>query len=494
MAYKGLRDWMEVLEKAGLLKHIKAKVDWDLEISGICRRVGDQQGPALLFENIKDYEKTACNRFFFNGLGTRERVAMALQLPRETTYRGIVKDIKDKLGKIVEPVKLNSSPVKQNIIKRDKVNLSELPVPRYNVLDGGRYIQTRGCIVTMDPDTRLMNVGMYRGMIGEDKKSIPVLLARSQHWGLHFTKYEQRGEEMPVAIAFGCDPILLMCASTAVHHPNCSEYEVAGGLSGEPVELVKCETSDLYVPAGAEMVIEGRISTDPKSFQVEGPFGEYTGFYGGMRQPRPTIRVECITYRDNPIFHGGPVGISPGHSEESIVWTAPMCAALAWKYLENANVPNIIAVWGPPITALANMRVQINKIYRGHAQQVAAALWGRADPHTAKNLIVVDKDIDVFDDEAVEWALAYRTNADMGAVQFMSNTVGDLLDPSTPLPQRNPMKYGIGKWKRMLIDATVNWELEPEEAYGGKREPPICTEISKETVELLNRRWKEYGL
>jgi UbiD family decarboxylase len=157
-------------------------------------------------------------------------------------------------------------------------------------------------------------------------------------------------------------------------------------------------------------------------------------------------------------------------------------------------VPNIIAVWGPPITALANMRVQINKIYRGHAQQVAAALWGRADPHTAKNLIVVDKDIDVFDDEAVEWALAYRTNADMGAVQFMSNTVGDLLDPSTPLPQRNPMKYGIGKWKRMLIDATVNWELEPEEAYGGKREPPICTEISKETVELLNRRWKEYGL
>jgi UbiD family decarboxylase len=493
MAFKGLRDWMDALEKAGLLKHITAQVNWDLELCGISRRIVDQEGPALLFENIKDYNKSTCNRFFFNGLGTRERVAMALQLPGDTPYRGIVRDMKEKLGRSFEPKKVTSAPVKKNIIKGDNINLFDLPVPRYNTLDGGRYIQTRGCVVTRDPDTKLMNIGMYRGMIG-DKNSIPMLLARSQHWGVHFTKYEQRGEEMPIAIAFGCDPVLVMCSSTAIHHPHCSEYEVAGGISGEPVELVKCETSDLLVPAHAEIIIEGKMSTDPKSFQIEGPFGEYTGFYGGMRQPRPTIRVECITYRNNPIFHGGPVGISPGHSEESIIWTAPMCAALAWKYLEDANVPNILGVWGPPITALANMRVQINNIYRGHAQQVAAALWGRADPHTAKNLIVVDKDIDVFDDEAVEWALAYRTNAELGAVQFMSNTVGDLLDPSTPLPQRNPMKYGIGKWKRMLIDATVNWELEPEEAYGGKREPPLCTEISKETAELIGRRWKEYGL
>src|SRR4030042_1728480 len=243
----------------------------------------------------------------------------------------------------------------------------------------------------MEPDTRLMNVGVYRGMIGDNAKSIPVLLQRSQHWGLHFAKYERRGEEMPVAIAIGCDPVLLICASTAVHHPHCSEYEVAGGLIGQPLELVKCETSDLYVPASAEIVIEGRMSPDSKNFQMEGRFGEYTGFYGGQRQPKPTIRVECVTYRDNPIFHGGHVGISPGHSEESIIWTVPMCAALAWNYLEDAGVPNIMGVWGSPITALANMRVQIDKIYRGHAKQVAGALWGRGDHHPAKNPLGVVK-------------------------------------------------------------------------------------------------------
>ncbi len=494
MAYQGLRDWMEALEKVGLLKHIKAEVDWDLEIGAIIRRSTDQEGPALLFENIKDYHDTISTRLFCSGLSTRERLAMAFDLPREASYRDIVRNIKDKLGHNIDPVKVDTGPVKENIVKGDEVDLYEFPVPKYNLLDGGRYVNTRGCVVTMDPDTKLMNVGVYRGMIGDDKRSIPVLLQRSQHWGIHFSKYEQRHEDMPVAVAYGCDPVLLICGSTAVHHPHCSEYEVAGGLSGEPMELVKCETSDLYVPARAEVVVEGRISTDPSTYQMEGPFGEYTGFYGGLRQPKPTIRVECITYRNKPIFQGGPVGISPGHSEESIVYTAPMCAALAWKYLEDANVPNILGVWGTPITALANMRVQIDKIYRGHAKQVACALWGRGDPHTAKNVIVVDKDIDIFDDQAVEWALAYRTNAAMDDIQFFSGTIGHLLDPSIPLSQRDPKKHGIGKWKRVLIDATVNWDLEPEEQFGNRREPPLCTEIPAETADLISRRWSEYGL
>ncbi len=132
MAYKGLRDWMDELEKAGLLKHVTAQVDWDLELSGISRRVVDEEGPALLFENIKDYNKTPCNRFFFNGLGTREREAMALQLPRNTPYRGIVKNMKDRLGRFVDPKKVTSAPVKKNILKGDKINLFDFPVPPRN--------------------------------------------------------------------------------------------------------------------------------------------------------------------------------------------------------------------------------------------------------------------------------------------------------------------------------------------------------------------------
>ncbi len=494
MAYESLRDWIAKIEEVGQLKRITAEVDWNLELGGIARLMAIQEGPALLFENIKDYHNTACRKLFINGLGSRERVAMSLGLPRETGYRGIVEFIKENLGRRVDPVIVASGPVKQNIVRGDEVNLYEIPVPMYNDLDGGRFINTYCGVVTMDPDTKIMNVGLYRGMIGDNEKSLPVLLMRSQHWGMHFSKYEKRGEEMPVAVFYGWDPIHLLCAGTPVEHPGYSEYEVMGALRGEPVELVKCETSDLYVPASAEIVVEGRISPDPKTFQMEGPFGEYTGFYAGMTQLRHTIRVECITYRDDPIFRGGITGMSPGRLAESSYWDTPAACAIAWRALENAGIPNITGVWGDLVTLGTNLRVSIDTLFRGHARRVAAALWGlKVGHHLAKNLIVVDKDIDVFDSQAVEWALAYRTNAEMGAVHIFPGTFATTLDPSTPLPQRNAMKYGTGRWARVFIDATVNWDLEPEEQYGGRREPPLCTEMTPETAELIRQRWQEYG-
>ncbi len=494
MAFKDLREWIARIEEVGQLKRITAEVDWDLELSAISRRISQEEGPALLFENIKGHRDTMCRKLFVNGLCSRERIAIALGLPRETPYRGIVEFIKERLGRQVAPVKVTSGPVKQNIVAGDAVNLYELPVPKYSYLDGGRYINTYGNVVTVDPDTKIMNVGIYRGMIGENGKSIPVLLLRSQHWGIHFTKYEQRGEEMPVAVFYGWDPTSLFYSGAGIVHPNYSEYELMGGLRGEPVELVKCETSDLYVPATAEIVVEGRISPDPKTFQMEGRFGEYTGFYGGERSPKPAIRVECITYRDNPIFRGGFAGSSPGHLNEASYWLTCARSAVTWKSLEDIGVPNIEGVWGHGITNLGNLRIQIDKIYRGHAKQVAHAMFGLgASVHVAKNLIVVDKDIDIFDDDAVEWALSNRTNAAMGDIQFFPGTIGSVLDVSVPLSERNVAKYGTGKWTRVFIDATVNWDLEPQEQYGGRREPPLCTEYPPEINELISQRWREYG-
>lgn len=494
MAYQSLRDWIEKLEQIGQLKHITVEVDWNLELGGIAREMARHHGPALLFENIKDYRDTACHRLFINSLASQERVAMALDLPRDISNRGITELLKEKLRKLVDPVIVASGAIKQNIVKGDAVDLYKFPVPKYNSLDGGRYINTHCCTVTMDPDTKIMNVGVYRGMIGDDEKSIPVLLQLGTHWGYHFSKYKERGEKMPVAVVYGCDPVLLMCGSSPIHHPGHSEYEVVGGLLGQPVELVKCETSDLYVPASAEIVVEGWISPDTKTFQMEGPFGEYTGFFGGRYSPKHTIHVECITYQDNPIFNGGLTGNSPGRPGETNYWVVPWTAAVAWRYLEDAGIPGVLGVWGSPITNLTNMRVQIDKIHRGHAKQVAATLWGsRLAVAHGKNLVVVDKDIDVFDDEAVEWALAYRTNAAMEDFQFFSGTTATVLDPSVPLSERNIMKYGHGKWTRVFTDATVNWDLEPEEQYGGKREPPLCTEIDPKTFKLIKSRWQEYG-
>ncbi len=278
-----LRDWIGHLESMGHLKRVTAQVDWNEEIGAIVRKVSAQGGPALLFENIKDYPKkgSLCSRLFTNGLGSRSRLAMALRLPPDTDDRTITCALKERFGGRVAPKKVKSGPVKENIITGKEIDLFKLPVPRWNYLDGGRYINTSCGVVTMDPETKLMNIGTYRGMIGS-RNTLPVLIVASQHWGGHFSKYKRLGKEMPVAVVYGWDPTLFIASTAQVTHLGYSEYETVGALAQRPVELVKCETSDLWVPASAEIVIEGKISSDPQTFEMEGPFAEYPGYYGGF--------------------------------------------------------------------------------------------------------------------------------------------------------------------------------------------------------------------
>ena len=266
---------------------------------------------------------------------------------------------------------------------------------------------------------------------------------------------------------------------------------VAGGLRGAAVEVVRCKTSDLEVPATAEIIMEGEIPAGVR--EEEGPFGEYPGYYGGSKSAKHTIRVECITHRDDPIFHGCLTGASPGRTNEGTTWTPATFSAMAWHYLEQAGVPNITGVWRGkwPET----MRVQIRKSHRGHAQQVANALWGsHLGNYAAKHLIVVDDDIDIHDWEAIEWALCYRVNAALGDISFFSGTSGSMLDPSVPLEERNSVKYGHGHWARVLIDATINWRLEPQEQYGGERYPPLGTVAPPGMADQIQRRWEEDGV
>ena len=488
MAFKDLREWISLLEEKGDLKRIGVEVDWDEEIGAITREISSQTGPALLFENIKGFRDTVCHRLFTNGTGSRERICHLLGLPANTPYRDLVGWLKERFSSPVQPIQVKDGPVKENILKGDAIDLYQLPVPKWNPLDGGRYILTSASVVTMDPDTHVLNAGTYRGMIST-KKTISVLLATTQGWGKHFSKYKNRGEEMPVAVVLGWEPTLFMAASTPVSSP---EYDIAGSLRGSPVELVRCETSDLLVPATAEIVLEGKVSPDPKTFELEGPFSEYPGYYGGKRSPKHTIRVECITHRNDPIFTGCLTGSSPGRTNEATSWTPATSSAVLWQCLEQAGVPNVLGVWRGKWPEV--IRVQIRKSYRGHAKQVANALWGSSIAnYAAKHLIVVDEDIDIDDWEAIEWALAYRVNAAMGDISFFPGTPGSMLDPSVPVEDRNSVKYGHGKWTRVLIDATINWDLEPQEQYGGNRYPPVGTAISAKMDETLKKRWKEYG-
>lgn len=495
MAYEDLREWVKTLEDRSLIWRVKAEVNWDREIGAICRKVTNHGGPALLFENVKDHGNTFCRKILINGMGSRERIALAIGLPPDSSYKDLVRTMQARFDNPIPSVVVKTGPVKQNIHKGDDIDLGQIPAPKWHHLDGGRYINTSCAVVTRDPDTGALNVGTYRGMVtGRD--TIGVLLAATQHWGMHFTKYRERGQAMPVAVIYGWDPALLLVTSTpVVHRGKISEYEIAGGLRQAAVELVKCETNDLLVPATAEIVVEGHISHDPSTFRSEGPFGEYPGYYGGKEAPKPVIKVDCITHRDDPIYRGLLEGSSPGCLSESGYYVSASWSAAAWSALESAGVPGVLGVWSPLVTMATTLRVRINKQYRGHAKQVANALWGSpVSNYMAKTVIVTDKDIDIYDDEAMEWALAYRVNPDMGDIQFFPGTFGSMLDPSVPLEQRDIGKYGQGKWNRTLIDATINWELERQDQYGGERYPPLATGIEPEDDELVMRRWKEYGI
>ena len=494
-SFDDLRGWIDALRAAGELQEIDAEVDWDCELGTIARRTfGNGDGPALLFNNVKGYgpeDDVWSRQVFTGGLSNYSRVAMMLGLPKGAPVRDMVMATRHYLQQRVEPVEVAGGKVKENIVTGDDIDIYKIPVPRWHREDGGRYINTYQATVTMDPDTGQHNLGIYRGMLGQ-KDTLPVLLWRAQNWGVHFQKWADRGMKMPVAHVYGFEPCLPFCASAPVPTGVC-EYDVMGAIRGRPMELVKCETSDIMVPADCEMVIEGFIDPDPETFEMEGPFGEYTGYFGGDQGPKHVTKVTCVTYRDGSIHRGTLEGTLPKMLNENSITSSIQRAGVAWNVLERAGVPGITDVHCPAANNGTTLMIQMNQTYRGQAKQAAAAVWGSNSAHLRyKNIWVVDEDIDIHDYGALDWAFAYRVNAAEDDIVFFPSTFGSLLDPSTRLSERDPMKYGTGKWTRVLIDATINLDFDAEEQYGGDRYP-LSVHPHKEDLDLVESRWKEYG-
>ena len=493
MKFMDTRQWTAVLEKAGELRRIGVEVDWDREIGALARRVLEKKGPALLFENIKGYGNGRCTKVFVSGLGARSRLALALGFARDVGNRELIQYVMKKNRETMAPTVLPTGPVKEVVLRGDAIDQTEFPVPRWQYLEGGRYIHTFSGIVTRDPETRVMNVGIYRGMIGK-KDTAPFLLIKGgQHWGAHFAKWAARGEPMPVACVIGWDPIMPFLAGSPVSAGVC-EWDVMGAYREAPVELVRCETVDLEVPASAEIVIEGFISDDPASYETEGPFGEFTGYVSDLPTPRPTMKVSCITHRRDPIFCGSLEGTLPGSYSENSVMSSVQRAAIAWNVLNGAGIPGILDVYVPPITNGVNIRVQIKKHYQGQPKQIAAALWGNAAAqYRYKHVIVVEEDINPADDEQVEWAFAHRVNAGRGGVVIFPEIFGSPIDPSTPPEDRDVAQLGTGLWNRMLIDATRSWKNARRSEWGGERFPPTVRPAPEDEARV-RKRWSEYGL
>jgi UbiD family decarboxylase len=496
VAFGDMRGWMKALQTAGELHEINAKVDWNIELGTITRLAqGPGTGPALLFNNIKDYNKpnSLCRSVFAGGLSSYRRIAMMMGLSPDTHPRDLVKIARNIMTGSIPPKIVDTGPVKENIITGKNVDLYKFPAPYWNRLDGGRYILTYGGVVTKDPETGVMNVGVYRGMVG-GKDKIPILMWRAQHIGQHVTAWQNSGKSrMPIAVAVGWEPSLDFVGGSPVPKGIC-EYDVVGAIRGAPVELVKCETVDLYVPATAEIVIEGYLDVDPKSYIMEGPFAEFTGYVAGDKSPKPTIHVTAITHRNKPILRGCIEGGLPGSYSENTVCSSIMRASTAWNVLDRSGVPGITDVWCPPVHAGINLLIQMKQSYRNQAKQAANAVWGSSAAHVRyKHITVVDDDIDIHDYAAVDWAIAFRVNAGEDDIIIMPSTFGAGLDPSTRKRDRNPALFGTGKWNRVLIDATMNLDYDPDPDLGGARFPPKVWPAEKD-IAAVQTRWKELGL
>ncbi len=465
MPYCDMREWISKLESEQELARVKKEVDWNLEIGAIARENMDRGGPALLFENIKDYKDTVCTKLLTCSLSTFSRVALMMGLPKETPYKDLIAVWRERTKNPIKPVIVGTGSCKENILKGSDVDLFQFPTPHWQKLDGGRY------------------VGTFHGMIHE-KRTTSMSVAQGQHIWSHWRKYRPKGENMPLAVAIGWDQVL-PAVSAAPVPTGIDEYEIMGALRQEPVELVKCETVDLYVPASSEIVLEGEVITDRSQFITCGPFGEYTGHYGPASQ-RPQFKVNCITFRNDPIFQGTLEGVPINEDHR-------MCSvshsALIWDLLEE-RMSGITGVNPDPSTVYANVVVQIDNSYYGQVHQVAANLWSSHFSNmNCKNIIVCDQDVDIYDLNKVFWALGYRVDPLKDIIQYPGWV--SALDPVVHPKDR--MSSGGNKGTRLLIDATKPIDRPRSDEYWGEKFAVVAYP-DQETMDKVRKQWDEYHI
>ncbi|SHI17646.1 phenylphosphate carboxylase subunit beta [Desulfosporosinus lacus] len=469
MPNENLRDFISELEKNGELLRIKNEVDWNLELSHIAKVNEEKTGPALLFENVKDYKG---GKVFVGALSSTKRLAIAMNMPIETTQTQMARAWVDRCKTLIPPVYVATGAVKENIDIGDDVDLFKFPVPKFYERDGGRYIGTFATCITKDPETGWINLGTYR-MQMLDKNTVGVMFIKGKHGDLHRKKYIGLNKPMQVAVVIGYDPLMFLASSTTISAGE-DEYNYIGALRGSAVEVVKGEYVDLPIPANAEMVLEGELW--PEELRAEGPFGEYTGYYSGVgTTPRHYINVKAVTYRNDMIFHSTTVGrpVTDTHMIQAMNRTATL-----WSDLEQMKVPGIQSVYVPPESSGRYMAVvSVKCMYPGHSDHVGnAVIATTTGSYGFKVIVVVDEDIPADDMGRVLWAMTTRMNPLRGC-QIISRARSTPLDPSLPIGARDITS-------RIIMDCTIPYEW---------KEKPTNITLSEPVLEVVKEKWNEYG-
>jgi 2,5-furandicarboxylate decarboxylase 1 len=415
------RGWMNYLEDRGLLTRVKRKVDPKYQLAALTKKL-DGKG-AILFEQVGDYKMPVVSNLCFN----RECYAWCLEVEKEHLVETILRAMEDP-----KPCNyVQDAPFKEGVMKGNFDLLESLPVPVYHEDDAGRFI-TAGLVVAKDPETGRRNVSIHRlQVIGKDSMCIYML---PRHLGLCYDKAKSAGHPLEVAVVIGVGPLALL-ASQAILPFGIDEFEVASRLHGDgSLELTKCLTVDVEVPAESEIVIEGSVQIEETA--TEGPFGEFPMYYSPPGK-KPVVRVKAISFRKDPVYYS----ILPASKEHLLVGGLAREASLL-KSLR-ASIPSVRQVHlTPGGTCRYHLVISIEKRNEGEAKNaILAAMANNAD---IKHVVVVDKDVDIFNMEEVEWAIATRFQGDQDLF-IIPSSQGSRLDPST--------RNGVGA--KMGIDATV---------------------------------------
>jgi UbiD family decarboxylase len=448
LVYHDLRKWLDEAEKLGEVKTVK-NLSWERDIGMLSSMaLRDERAPCFVFEDIPGTIKGS--RVLVNFFGGK-RKNMTLGFPTELSKVELSEEFRIHYMseiKRIPPKYVDTGPVMQNVMRGDDVNVLKFPAPKWHHADGGRYIGTGSYNITRDPDEGWVNCGTYRVMI-HDEKSLGFYISPGKHGRQMRDKYQARGERMPVAIVCGGDPMSFLIGCSEVPY-GMSELDIVGGIRGVPVEVIKGPVTGLPLPANAEIVIEGFV--EPGKERIEGPFGEWTGYYASDLRPEPVLDIKAIYYRDNPILLGCPPERPP---DEIGRYRAVVRSALLRENIEKAGVPAVTAAWAHEVgSARLLLAVAIKQRYPGHAKQAGhIATMCHVGAYCGRYTIVVDDDIDVSNLEEVIWAMLTRSDP-ATSIDIIRNAWSTPLDPRIE-PERKAV--GDNSNSRAVIDACRPW-------------------------------------
>lgn len=472
MPYSDLRDWLEAVDRMGQLRVVHgANAEEEIgAATDVLQHVAES--PAAIFDQVPGFDPSY--RVLVNSFGSTDRIALTLGMPTGVTKVELVEHWRAKLRafKPIAPVEVSDGPIFENVFRGDQVDLTKFPVPKWHPGDGGRYIGTGSFDITRDPDEGWVNTGTYRVML-HDRNRVGYYISPGKHGRIQRQKYFDRGIPCPVAMVFGSDALQFLASCTEIPY-GLSEYDWVGGIKGVPVQVVRGPVTGLPIPADAEIVIEGFATADNKV--VEGPFGEWMGYYGSGAREEPVLKVEALYHRNQPILVGSPPAQPP---DEQSRYRAVLRTALLRDALEKTGIPDVVSAWCHEVggSRLFNV-VAIKQRYPGHARQVLhVAAQAHATAYAGRYVVVVDEDIDPSNLEEVMWAVCTRSDP-ATSIDIIHRAWSTPLDPRIE-PARK--KAGDMTNSRGLIDATRPYEWKDQ--YPPVNVPP------REVRQAAKQRW-----